>query len=116
MRAERSAPMTVEKDLVAQCQASAKAMNAFLCLIGQRGKQKGTTIGFPDLVLLCAGKTLLIECKRPKTAEHPAGYLTMGQHAFVLRAQEQDVYVHVIETVGEFEELVNSCRRRVPVR
>lgn len=109
--------MTVEKDLVAQCQASAKAMNAFLAVVGQRrAKGSGTTTGFPDLVLLCAGKTLLIECKRPKTLDHPAGYLTMGQHAFVLRAQEQDVYVHVIETVSEFEELVNSCRRRVPVR
>ena len=106
--------MTLERDLVDQCRESAVAMNAFLAEVGQRrAKGSGTTIGYPDLTLLCAGKVVLIECKRPKTAEHPRGYLSLGQSAFIARALEMGVQVEVIETVREFEQVVNSCRRRV---
>jgi hypothetical protein len=67
----------------------------------------------PDLLLLCAGKVVLIEVKRPKTAEHPRGFLSLGQSAFIARALEMGVQVEVIESVREFEALVNGCRRRV---
>jgi predicted ATPase len=103
----------LERDLVADCQRSAEAMNAFLAVIGQRkARGSGTTRGVPDLLLLCAGKVVLIEVKRPKTAEHPRGYLSLGQSAFIARAAEMGVEVEVIETVREFEALVNGCRRR----
>ena len=106
--------MSLERDLVAECQTVAVAMNAFLAVVGQRNARKsGSTLGFPDLVLICAGKTVLIEVKRPKTAEHPRGYLSLGQSAFIARALEMGVQVEVIETVREFEALVNGCRRRV---
>jgi len=104
----------LERDLVDQCRESAVAMNAFLAVVQQHvAKKSGTTRGFPDLVLICAGKVVLIECKRPKTAEHPRGYLSLGQSAFIARALEMGVQVEVIETVREFEQVVNSCRRRV---
>jgi predicted ATPase len=103
----------LERDLVADCQRSAEAMNAFLAVIGQRkARGSGTTRGVPDLLLLCAGKVVLIEVKRPKTAEHPRGFLSLGQSAFIARALEMGVQVEVIETVREFEALVNGCRRR----
>ena len=104
----------LERDLVADCRRSAVAMNAFLAEVGQRrAKGSGTTIGYPDLTLICAGRVILIECKRPKTAEHPHGYLSLGQSAFIARALEMGVQVEVIDSVTDFEALVNSCRRRV---
>ena len=104
----------LERDLVADCRRSAEAMNAFLAVVQQHvAKKSGTTRGFPDLVLICAGKVVLIEVKRPKTAEHPRGVLSLGQSAFIARALEMGVQVEVIETVREFEALVNGCRRRV---
>lgn len=87
-------------------------MGVFLAEVGQRDARKsGTTKGYPDLTLLCAGRVVLIECKRPKTAEHPHGYLELGQSAFIARAHEMGVRVEVIETVREFEVIVNVCRR-----
>jgi hypothetical protein len=104
----------LERDLVADCRRSAEAMNAFLAVVQQHvAKKSGTTRGFPDLVLICAGKVVLIEVKRPKTAEHPRGYLSLGQSAFIARAAEMGVQVEVIDSVEDFEALVNSCRRRV---
>jgi hypothetical protein len=103
----------LERDLVAECFKSAAAMGAFLAAVGQRrAKGSGTTVGYPDLTLICAGKIVLIECKRTKTEDAPRGVLNLGQHAFIARALEQGVDVRVVDTVEQFEALVNSCRRK----
>lgn len=103
----------LERDLVDDCRDAAEAMGAFLAEVGQRrAKGSGTTKGFPDLVLLCCGHTVLIELKRTKTAEHPAGTLNLGQHAFIARAAEQGVAVHVVDDLRGFTDIVNACRRR----
>lgn len=102
-----------ERELVAECQNVAKAMNAYLMTVGQvRAKGSGTTVGFPDLVLVCSGRVELIEVKRPKTAEHPHGYLTLGQEAVIAKCDDQHVVVHVIDSVAGFVEVVKNCRRR----
>lgn len=105
-------PYLLESDLVAECRKSAKAMGAFLAVVGQRrAKKSGTTIGFPDLVLICAGRTILIEVKRPKSDGTPGGEVSLGQQVFIEQAAAQGVTVHAIWSVQEFEEIVNSCRR-----
>ena len=105
-------PSELEKDLVEECRKSAEAMNAFLAVVGQRNaKKSGSTLGFPDLVLICNGRIELIECKRTKTADTPKGVLNLGQIAFIGKCLEYGVRVHAIDTVREFEEIVNSCRR-----
>jgi hypothetical protein len=105
--------MNLERDLVAQCQEAATAMGAFVAFVGQRkAKGSGTTIGFPDCVVMCAGQVRLIELKRPATDEHPHGYVSLGQQAFIDRAEAQGVMVHVIDSVEGFCAVVNSCRRR----
>lgn len=97
----------LEKDLVHECELAAKAMGAFLAKVGQRrAKGSGTTKGFPDLVLLCAGHVVLIEVKRPEL-----GCLSLGQTVFIERAAEQGVKVHVVDTLDDFVRLVNGCRR-----
>jgi len=102
----------LEAALVQECKAVAEAMGCFLACIGQqKAKGSGTTRGIPDLVLLCAGHTELIEVKRPKTDEHPRGYLSLGQSAFIARAAEMGVTVHVIDNVDDFVRILNSCRR-----
>jgi len=102
----------LEKDLVAQCQRSAERMGAFLAVVGQRkAKGSGTTLGFPDLVLMCNRQVVLIECKRTKSATHPQGTLNLGQTAFIAMALEHGVEVETIRTVRDFEYLVNNCRR-----
>ena len=65
----------LERELVSECRAIAHAMNACLMEVGQRrAKGSGTTVGFPDLVLVCAGRrSQLIEVKRPQTAGASAG-------------------------------------------
>jgi len=100
--------VSLERDLVAECQTVAVAMNAFLAVVGQRNARKsGSTLGFPDLVLICGGRTVLIEMKQPKT-----GRLSVGQQAFIQRAAEQGVRVFVVDCVEDFVQVVNSCRRR----
>jgi hypothetical protein len=102
----------LERDLIADCHRSATAMGAYLTHVGQRNARgSGTTVGYPDLTLICAGHTVLIEVKRPKVVNGRAGELTMGQVEFMRRAGEQGVKVHAIRTVAEFEALVNACRR-----
>jgi hypothetical protein len=102
----------LERDLVAECQRSAERMNAFLAVVGQRNAKKaGSTLGFPDLVLFCAGQVRLIELKRTKTADSQRGRLNLGQIAFIEKADEQRVTVHVVDRVEDFEALVNGCRR-----
>lgn len=102
----------LEKDLVHECELAAKAMGAFLAKVGQRrAKGSGTTIGFPDLVLLCNGHVELIELKRTKAPDTPGGCLNVGQIAFIERAAEQGVTVHVVDTLDDFVRLVNGCRR-----
>lgn len=102
----------LERDLVNECRRSAQAMGAFLAEVGQRrAKGSGTTTGFPDLVLICAGRVHLIEVKRPKSDGTPGGEVSLGQQAFMQRAAEQGVTVHAIWSVREFEEIVNECRR-----
>ena len=106
-----------EAALVQSCREVAEAMGAFLAVTGQlNAKKSGSTKGYPDLTLLCAGQTVLIEVKRPKTAEHPRGYLSLGQSAFIARAAEMGVEVHVIDNVAEFVAVLNSCRRSRGVR
>jgi Holliday junction resolvase len=105
--------VALERDLVDDCREAAKAMGAFLAEVGQRrAKGSGTTKGYPDLTLLCAGHVLLIELKRAKTRDHQAGRLTVGQVAFIERAAEQGVPVYVLDTLEDFVALVNACRRR----
>lgn len=107
----------LERDLVADCKASARTMGAYLLCVGQRrAKGSGTTVGFPDLVLVCNGHVELIECKRPATDGQRGGVLTRGQGWVIDLCAEQGVGVHVIETVREFEAIVNSCRRPAGVR
>ena len=107
----------LEKDLVEQCRQSAEAMGAFLALIGQRkAKGSGTTRGVPDMLLMCNGQVRLIETKRPKTDEHPHGYLSLAQSAFIAAALEHGVTIHVVDDVRDFEALVNDCRSARGVR
>jgi len=106
-----------EAILVAECKAVAEALGAFLACVGQqKAKGSGTTRGMPDLVLMCAGHTELIEVKRPKTDEHPRGYLSLGQSAFIARAAEMGVTVHVVDNVDQFVAILNSCRASRGVR
>lgn len=98
----------LEKDLVGDIRRCAKAMNVMLAEVGQyKAKSSGTTIGFPDLVVICAGNVQFIETKRAK-----GGVLSIGQHEFIRRAAEQGVGVKVITTVEEFVDSVNAMRRR----
>jgi hypothetical protein len=106
-----------EASLVAECKAVAEALGAFLACVGQqKAKGSGTTRGMPDLVLMCAGHVELIEVKRPRTDEHPRGYLSLAQSAFIAAAAEQGVTVHVIDSVGDFIAVVNACRMGRGVR
>jgi aspartyl/asparaginyl beta-hydroxylase (cupin superfamily) len=106
-----------EASLVNECRQAAEAMGAFLAVVQQHvAKKAGSTRGYPDLTLICAGQTVLIEVKRPKTAEHPHGYLSLAQSAFIAAALEQGVTVHVVDNVRDFEALVNDCRKRRGVR
>jgi hypothetical protein len=102
-----------EAALVDKCRVAAEAMGAFLAVVGQRNARKsGSTLGFPDVVLVCAGQVRLIEMKRPKQTGDSGGCLNVGQAAFIERAAEQGVKVHVVDTLSDFVELVNGCRRR----
>jgi hypothetical protein len=103
----------LERDLVADIRAAAEAMGVFLAEVCQRGgRHSGTTLGFPDLVAMVNGQTILIETKRTKTAEHPRGRLNLGQQAFMERAAEHGVKVHVVDDLDGFVQIVNDCRRR----
>lgn len=100
--------MSLEKDLVQECREAARAMGAFLAPVGQyKAKHSGTEVGFPDLVLICAGQIRLIETKRAK-----GGVVSIGQLAFIDRAAEQGVKVHVIDNVEDLISLINGCRKR----
>jgi hypothetical protein len=100
-----------EASLVAECKAVAEALGAFLACVGQqKAKGSGTTKGYPDGTLLCAGHVELIEFKRPKTDEHSCGYVSLGQSAFIARAAEMGVTVHVVDNVNDFVRILNSCR------
>jgi hypothetical protein len=97
----------LERDLVQECRVVAKAMNVMLCEVGQyQARKSGTTVGFPDLVAIVAGKVVLIETKRAK-----GGVLSIGQEAFIERAAEQGVHVFVVDRIDDFVAIVNSCRR-----
>lgn len=116
-RTAASAPVMRESDLADACRAAAEAMGAFLAVVGQRkAKGSGSTVGFPDLVLICGGEVALIELKRPATDEHPRGCLSLGQQVFIERAAEQGVTVHVVDSVEAFAAVVNHCRRAKGVR
>lgn len=101
-----------EAALVDKCREVAEAMGAFLAVVGQRNaKKSGSTLGFPDLVLICSGQVRLIEMKRPKDDGDAGGRLNLGQIAFIERAAEKHVEVHVVDRVDDFVQVVNSCRR-----
>ena len=105
--------MTLERDLVAECRVAAKAMNVMLVEIGQkRAKGSGSTIGLPDLAVLCNGKTVWIETKRAHVKGEGHGCLTVGQVAFIEKAAEQGVRVFVVDSLDGFVSVVNLCRRR----
>jgi len=105
----------LERDLVDECRVMARAMNAVLLEVGQKNaKRSGTTVGYPDLTLVCAGHVVLMELKRPKTAEHPQGYVSLGQQAVIDRCREQGVNVPVLYCAEQFIEIVNACRRGRP--
>jgi hypothetical protein len=101
-----------ESALVAECQKVAEAMGAMVAFVGQqKAKGSGTTIGYPDCTVICAGQVRFVEFKRPKTADHPKGYVSVGQRGFIENAAEQGVTVHVVDRVEDFVSLVNSCRK-----
>ena len=103
-----------EAALVDQCRVVAKAMNCFLVEIGQRrAKGSGTTVGVPDLAVICAGKTVWIETKRCHVPGEGHGVLSIGQSAFIEKAAAQGVKVHVVDRVEEFIAVVNGMRRCV---
>ena len=105
--------MTLERDLVAELRVVAKAMNCMLVEMQQkRAKGSGSTIGLPDLAVLCNGKTVWIETKRAHVKGEGHGCLTVGQVAFIERAAEQGVRVFVVDCVQDFVSVVNGCRRR----
>ena len=105
-----------ESDLVSECTQVAESMGAMLAVVGQRrAKGSGTTIGFPDLVLICAGHVVLIETKRAESPDTPRGTLNMGQQWFIGEAAAQGVTVYVIDNVDDFVALVNMCRREAVV-
>jgi hypothetical protein len=107
----------LESDLVQECRVAAKAMNCFLVEMGQRkAKGSGSTRGLPDLAVLCNGQTVWIEVKRPKTADHPHGYLSLAQSAFIAASAEQGVEVRVVDCLEDFVGLLNSCRSSHGVR
>jgi hypothetical protein len=109
--------MSLEKDLVQSCREVAEAMGAFLAVVGQRDSRKsGSTLGFPDLVLICNGEIRLIEMKRGKDEDNPAGHLNLGQHAFIAAALEQGVEVEVVDNLRDFVAVLNGCRRARGVR
>jgi len=105
--------VSLERDLVAECRVAAKAMGAFLVELGQRrAKGSGSTIGLPDLAVLCNGKTVWIETKRAHVKGEGHGCLTVGQVAFIEKAAEQGVRVFVVDSLDGFVSVVNLCRRR----
>lgn len=98
-----------ESALVDQCRLVAEAMSAFLAVVGQRDPRKsGSTLGFPDAVVFCAGHAEFVEFKDAKT-----GRLSLGQKVFIERVAEQGIKVHVVDRVDDFVAVVNGCRRKV---
>ena len=101
-----------EAALVNELRVIAEAAGAMLAVIGQRkARGSGTTTGMPDLVLIDHGQIRLIECKRPATAEHPRGDVSVGQQAFIDRALDHGVHVYVVDSVEAFMGVLSSCRR-----
>lgn len=101
-----------EAALVSECRAIAEACGAMLAVVGQvRAKGSGTSVGFPDLVLIDSGRVELIEVKRAKTSDHPSGYLSLGQSAFIDSALQRGVHVHVIDSADAFIGVLNGCRK-----
>ncbi len=104
-----------ESDVLDDCREYAKAMGAYLMEVGQRkARGSGTTRGFPDLVLVCAGHVVLIELKRLKVKGESGGRLSIWQEAVIARCAEQGVKVHVVDRIEDFVALVNACRRERP--
>ena len=104
--------MTLERDLVQELRVVARAMNIMLCEVGQyRAKSSGTTIGFPDLVAIAGGRTVLIETKRCHVKGAGHGVLSIGQIEFIRRAAEQGVHVHVVDRVEDAVPIFNAMRR-----
>jgi hypothetical protein len=102
----------LERELVQECREVAQAMGAYLLEVGQRrAKGSGTTVGCPDLLLICSGHVELIEVKREKVPGTPGGVPNTAQVAVALRCAGQGVNVHFIDTVEEFVSIVNACRR-----
>lgn len=102
-----------ERDLARQCREVARRMGALLLEVGQRrARGSGTTVGFPDLVLVCAGQVRLVELKRPAAPGRPGGRLSPAQLELIERCAAQGVTVHVVDAVEEFAQVVNGCRRR----
>ena len=96
----------LERDLVNSIRTAAKAMNVMLVEMGQRrAKGSGSTIGLPDLAVICNGLTEWIECKRAE-----GGVLSIGQVEFIRRAAERGVTVHVVDSLTDFVDVVNGMR------
>ena len=106
----------LESDLVDRCRQYAERMGVYLMEVGQwNAKRSGTTRGFPDLVLVCAGHVVPIEVKRLKMKGEQGGRLSIWQQAVITRCAEQGVKVYVVDRVEDFVRLVNECRRHRPV-
>ena len=96
----------LEKEIVAQCMEVVEKMGAFMELAGQyRADGSGSSVGFPDGFLYCAGKCLPVEFKTrtgrlsPKQIEAQHKRLDQGVHTWVIRDRMQLV------------DLINWCRR-----
>ena len=109
--------MSLERDLVATILEDAAALNVFVAPVGQyKAKHSGTYVGFPDLVVMASGKIALVELKRTKDAENPAGCLNLGQEAFIAKAADFGIKVHVVDSEQQFVQIVNDMRRPTWVR
>ena len=96
-----------EAALVSICQGVAKAANVLMEVAGQRkARGSGTSIGFPDAVLYCNGRTAVCEFKRAAD-----GRLSKGQVAAMELRREHGVETYVVRSVDDFVKVVNAMRR-----
>ena len=97
----------LERDLVATCRLVAERANVYVEFICQRGgRRSGTTVGAPDALAYCNGRTAVCEFKRAAD-----GRLSKGQVAAMELRREHGVETHVVRSVDDFVKVVNQMRR-----
>jgi hypothetical protein len=92
----------LEKEIVAQCMEVVEKMGAFMELAGQyRADGSGSSVGFPDAFLYCAGKCLPVEFKTR------TGRLSPGQVKASEKRLDQHVHTWIIRDRMELKDLIN---------